>query len=200
MELESLHLQPTRKPAATPRQRRQHHGEFCISVLPQLRDVSVDAVLFDLDGTLIDHRSAAAAAVTATFLGKPQQPVIDQDLVTRRWLELEATMMDRYLAGELTFIEQRRLRIARLAEELGLGSWTTAGLSTSAPARCAWAPRFFEGGYHLDVAELLSRHVVLEIENIGSDTDKAFFIGAILIRVFEHLRVHRTTTPTALHH
>ncbi|NKY27779.1 ATP-binding protein [Nocardia gamkensis] len=60
--------------------------------------------------------------------------------------------------------------------------------------------RFFEGGYHLDVADLLSRNAVLEIEDIGSDTDKAFFIGAILIRVFEHLRVHRTNSSTALRH
>ncbi|WP_181722735.1 MULTISPECIES: HAD family hydrolase [Nocardia] len=102
-----------------------------------MNTVSVDAVLFDLDGTLIDHRSAATAAVTATFLGKPEQPVIDQDLVTRRWLELEATMMDRYLAGELTFIEQRRLRIACLAEELGLGSWTTAQAD-------AWFARYLQ--------------------------------------------------------
>ncbi|WP_280264460.1 ATP-binding protein [Nocardia abscessus] len=60
--------------------------------------------------------------------------------------------------------------------------------------------RFFEGGYRLDVADLLSRNVVLEIEDIGSDTDKAFFIGAILIRVFEHLRVQRTNTATGLRH
>ncbi|MGY1896359.1 ATP-binding protein [Nocardia gipuzkoensis] len=60
--------------------------------------------------------------------------------------------------------------------------------------------QFFEGGYHLDVADLLSRNAVLEIEDIGSDTDKAFFIGAVLIRVFEHLRVHRTNTPPTLRH
>ncbi|MGY1873938.1 ATP-binding protein [Nocardia gipuzkoensis] len=62
--------------------------------------------------------------------------------------------------------------------------------------------RFFEGAYRLDVAHLLARNVVLEIEDIGSDTDKAFFIGAILIRIFEHLRVHRdnTNTPTGLRH
>ncbi|WP_280478891.1 ATP-binding protein [Nocardia asiatica] len=61
--------------------------------------------------------------------------------------------------------------------------------------------QFFEGGYRLDVADLLSRNVVLEIEDIGSDTDKAFFIGAILIRVFEHLRMHRNNdTVTGLRH
>ncbi|MCK2243653.1 MULTISPECIES: ATP-binding protein [unclassified Crossiella] len=51
--------------------------------------------------------------------------------------------------------------------------------------------RFFEGGHPLDVTDLLGRNVVLEIEDIGSDQDKAFVIGAVLIRLYEHLRVHR---------
>jgi hypothetical protein len=55
--------------------------------------------------------------------------------------------------------------------------------------------RFFEGGHVLDFAALLERNVVLEIEDIGSDTDKAFFIGAILIRLFEHLRVRSSSAP-----
>ncbi|HEV7651936.1 MAG TPA: ATP-binding protein [Actinophytocola sp.] len=50
--------------------------------------------------------------------------------------------------------------------------------------------RFFEGGHPLDIGELLRRNVVLEIEDIGSDADKAFFIGAVIIRLFEHLRLH----------
>jgi hypothetical protein len=50
--------------------------------------------------------------------------------------------------------------------------------------------RFFEGGHPLDIGALLKRHVVLEIEDIGSDADKAFFIGAVLIRLFEYLRLH----------
>jgi DNA helicase HerA-like ATPase len=49
--------------------------------------------------------------------------------------------------------------------------------------------RFFEGGYPVDIEKLLRRNVVLEIEDIGSDSDKAFFIGAVIIRLVEHLRV-----------
>ncbi|MCX4094585.1 ATP-binding protein [Nocardia sp. alder85J] len=55
--------------------------------------------------------------------------------------------------------------------------------------------RFFEGGYRLDVADLLARNVVLEIEDVGNDTDKAFFIGVILIRLYEHLRIRHTHRP-----
>jgi hypothetical protein len=60
--------------------------------------------------------------------------------------------------------------------------------------------RFFEGGHPLDVAELLRDNVVLEIEDIGSDMDKAFFIGAVLIRVFEHLRVNHVAGSSGLKH
>ncbi|MFC6091762.1 ATP-binding protein [Saccharothrix lopnurensis] len=55
--------------------------------------------------------------------------------------------------------------------------------------------RFFEGGHPLDVADLLRRNVVLEIEDVGNDQDKAFFIGAVLIRLHEHLRSRRSGGP-----
>jgi hypothetical protein len=48
--------------------------------------------------------------------------------------------------------------------------------------------RFFEGGHPLDFKKLLHRNVVLEIQNVGDDADKAFFMGAVLIRLTEHLR------------
>ncbi|MDX8147643.1 ATP-binding protein [Lentzea sp. BCCO 10_0061] len=60
--------------------------------------------------------------------------------------------------------------------------------------------RFFEGGHPLDVAELLRRNVVLEIEDVGNDQDKAFFIGAVLIRLHQHLRTRRTPGPVELRH
>jgi DNA helicase HerA-like ATPase len=49
--------------------------------------------------------------------------------------------------------------------------------------------RFFEGGHPLDIGGLLRRNVVLELEPITSDQDKAFLMGAVLIRIVEHLRV-----------
>lgn len=84
----------------------------------------IEAVLFDLDGTLIDHDAAAEEAVTTSFPGPIDQPSLEQDRVVHRWRELEAWAMDRYLAGELTFREQRRLRITCLADEFGLGTWS----------------------------------------------------------------------------
>lgn len=62
--------------------------------------------------------------------------------------------------------------------------------------------RFFEGGHPLDIGDLLRRNVVLEIEDIGNDQDKAFFIGTVLIRLYENLRVHHSATraPSDLRH
>jgi len=63
--------------------------------------------------------------------------------------------------------------------------------------------RFFEGGHPLDVGDLLRRNVVFELEDIGNDQDKAFFIGTVLMRLVEHLRLrHQNDSgqPTRLRH
>jgi hypothetical protein len=49
--------------------------------------------------------------------------------------------------------------------------------------------RFLDGGFPLDYARLLDGNVVLEIEDCGGDTDRAFLTGAVLIRLIEHLRM-----------
>jgi putative hydrolase of the HAD superfamily len=83
----------------------------------------IQALLFDLDGTLVDHDTAAGAAVAEALQGTPDLPDLDQEHIRRRWAELEQHAMERYLAGELTFTGQRRLRSVSLAAELGLGAW-----------------------------------------------------------------------------
>ncbi|MER6633625.1 DUF87 domain-containing protein [Streptomyces sp. NPDC000987] len=60
--------------------------------------------------------------------------------------------------------------------------------------------RFFEGGHPMDIARLLSGNVVLELETITNDQDKAFLIGAVLIRIVEHLRVHHGAGGVPLRH
>lgn len=80
----------------------------------------IDAVLFDLDGTLLDHEGAAGEAIVRLF------PDVDEAWLVRRWYELTESAVDRYLAGELDFVAQRRVRIVTLARELGLGDWDDA--------------------------------------------------------------------------
>lgn len=51
--------------------------------------------------------------------------------------------------------------------------------------------RFFEGGHPIDFDQLLARNIVLEIEDVGDDRDKAFLMGTVLVRLVEHLRLRQ---------
>jgi hypothetical protein len=59
--------------------------------------------------------------------------------------------------------------------------------------RLGTAGRFLHGGHPIDFAALLDSNVVLEIEDAGDDHDKAFLMGAMLIRITEHLRLRQRT-------
>ena len=61
--------------------------------------------------------------------------------------------------------------------------------------RTGSAGRFFEGGHPADIAELLRRNVVLAIEDVANDEDKAFLIGTLIIRIVEHLRLRARAGP-----
>ena len=61
--------------------------------------------------------------------------------------------------------------------------------------RTGSAGRFFEGGHPADIGELLRRHVVLAIEDVANDEDKAFLIGTLIIRIVEHLRLRARAEP-----
>ena len=55
--------------------------------------------------------------------------------------------------------------------------------------------RFLEGGHQLDFGALLGGNAVLEIEDVGDDSDKAFLMGTVLIRLAEHLRMANRAGP-----
>ena len=59
--------------------------------------------------------------------------------------------------------------------------------------------RFFEGGHPLDIGLVLERPTVLELESVTNDQDQAFLIGTVIIRLVEHLRVHRRDAGTLRH-
>ena len=61
--------------------------------------------------------------------------------------------------------------------------------------RTGSAGRFFEGGHPADIAELMRRNVVLAIEDVANDEDKAFLIGTLIIRLVEHLRLRARSGP-----
>ncbi|HEY7882492.1 MAG TPA: helicase HerA-like domain-containing protein, partial [Streptosporangiaceae bacterium] len=57
--------------------------------------------------------------------------------------------------------------------------------------------RFLEGGHQLDFGALLDGNAVLEIEDVGDDSDKAFLMGTVLIRLAEHLRMANRASPAS---
>ena len=61
--------------------------------------------------------------------------------------------------------------------------------------RTGSAGRFFEGGHPADIGALLRRNVVLALEDVANDEDKAFLIGTLIIRIVEHLRMRARTGP-----
>ncbi|XVQ09194.1 HAD family hydrolase [Spirillospora sp. CA-255316] len=146
----------------------------------------VEAVLFDLDGTLFDHGAAAAGAAAASL------PEADPAYVARRWIELEDLVYERYLAGELSFAEQRRVRITMLAAELGLGDWDASRAD-------AWIAGYLERyeerwSVFADVAGCLDALAALPgppvlgiITNGNGDQQRAKIAGIGLAGRFPHL-------------
>jgi len=57
------------------------------------------------------------------------------------------------------------------------------------------AGRFLEGSHQLDFDRLLRANAVLEIDDVGDDSDKAFLMGTVLIRLAEHLRMAHRARP-----
>ncbi|MEW6228130.1 MAG: HAD family hydrolase [Bacillota bacterium] len=72
----------------------------------------VRAVVFDVDGTLIDHLGAERAALESIY-GSVQQAIQDAPLeeFIEVWHGEAQRHMQLYLAGELTFTEQRLRRV-----------------------------------------------------------------------------------------
>lgn len=99
--------------------------------------------------------------------------------------------------GRYPTLGQLQHTASTIVEQIGYGKEVTADVRGFVDVRMGslregTPGRFFEGGHPLDVAELLRRNVVLELEDITNDQDKAFLIGAVLIRIVEHLRVRAT--------
>ncbi|TYB41020.1 ATP-binding protein [Actinomadura chibensis] len=70
--------------------------------------------------------------------------------------------------------------------------------------RIGSAGRFFEGGHPADIGGMLRDNIVLAIEDVANDEDKAFLMGTLIIRIVEHLRMRerrrdRTDDPALRH-
>ncbi|MFC7584288.1 HAD family hydrolase [Nonomuraea antimicrobica] len=76
-------------------------------------------MLFDLDGTLLDHRGAADAGIVAWLEARaPGHPRLPE--VPALWTALEAPYLAMWQEGRCTVQEQRHLRLAALCAELDI--------------------------------------------------------------------------------
>ncbi len=65
-------------------------------------------VLFDLDGTLVDHESAAAAGLRAWL---PSIGLLPTDAAIARWAVVQEPHLAAWRDGRISFAEQRRRRV-----------------------------------------------------------------------------------------
>ncbi|MGO3885062.1 MAG: HAD family hydrolase [Mycetocola sp.] len=78
----------------------------------------VSLVLFDLDDTLLDHRSAVERGLLSHITDGPHRiSGVDAQRAIGHWHELEHRHYHRYLSGELSMIEQRRARAVDFVSE-----------------------------------------------------------------------------------
>jgi putative hydrolase of the HAD superfamily len=77
-------------------------------------------VLFDLDGTLVDHEAASRKAVVDWARSLDSNLDVDDDALCGEWLRLEGEHFSGYLTGALSFAEQRRQRVTGYLSYLGL--------------------------------------------------------------------------------
>ncbi|SES72054.1 putative hydrolase of the HAD superfamily [Nonomuraea wenchangensis] len=75
-------------------------------------------IFFDLDGTLVDHRSAVMETIAAIVRAAPDATAPPDELVAL-WWSLEARHMREYLAGQCSFAEHHRRRLRSFLPMLG---------------------------------------------------------------------------------
>ncbi|WP_181762970.1 HAD family hydrolase [Rhodococcus spelaei] len=77
-----------------------------------------DVIFFDLDGTLVDHRSAVWEAIGQIAAAAPNAMAPPEELATL-WWTLEARHMREYLSGQCSFDEHHRRRLRSFLPMLG---------------------------------------------------------------------------------
>jgi len=151
------------------------------------------------------HADLVKALFTASFRSDEPFPQVLSAALTRVYedsgwdLALAETVTPdatpRY--PNLTDLQRAAIRIVR---EIGYSQRVTDDVLgfikvRLSSLRLGTTGRFLEGGHQLDFGRLLKANAVLEIEDVGDDSDKAFLMGTVLIRLAEHLRMANRSGP-----
>lgn len=99
-------------------------------------------------------------------------------------------------------LEQLQQAALRVIGEVGYGRELMADVKGFVDVRLrslriGSAGRFFEGGHPADIGGMLRDNIVLAIEDVANDEDKAFLMGTLIIRIVQHLRMRARATGAA---
>ena len=112
-------------------------------------------MLFDVDDTLVDHGRAQRAGLEAALA---TDGIRADAHAHQRWRELVETTFARYLAGELSFAEQRRVRVRAMTgrdlTDVEADTWIAANVAG------------FEAGLHLYDDVLPALDVLASLQDV----------------------------------
>ena len=77
-------------------------------------------MLFDLDGTLVDHDTAELAAITGWIHDAGFPTDVDDVASEQVWRHVSEAAFPDYFSGRTTFEEQRRIRLRRFLPQMGV--------------------------------------------------------------------------------
>jgi uncharacterized protein len=152
------------------------------------------------------HADLVKALFIASFRAEEPFPQVLSAALTRVYqsagwdLALSETIADDPDPSYPTLTDLQRAA-ERIVQEVGYSQRVTDDVLgfikvRLSSLRLGTTGRFLEGGHQLDFGRLLAANAVLEIEDVGDDSDKAFLMGTVLIRLAEHLRMaHRARPP-----
>lgn len=77
-------------------------------------------MLFDLDGTLLDHDTAEVAAITGWIRDAGFPRDVGGVATEQFWRQTSEAAFQEYFSGRTTFLEQRRIRLRRFLPRMGV--------------------------------------------------------------------------------
>ena len=128
----------------------------------------IQAVFFDLDGTLLDHDAATRAGALGLFARYRDRLTDSDEILLQRWEDLTELHFDRYLRGEISYAGQRRERIRGLFDIAPSGMSDAKADEVFAVYRAAYERNWELFPDVIDTLDALRRYRLGVITNGGS--------------------------------